>query len=432
MPTIFKSNTSDGKTIYYKALLSSVYTDENEIKNLNTVINEITNLVSANTTNISANESNISTLSSSLSTHAANKKNPHGITAAQIGLDKVNNTADSSKTVSTAKYVMDYNTINSATKILLQFTTTSATYNASIHKVAVFDGSDILPTKTSDMLKAHNVLTGKLEGGFYCIVTPDGSDQSFIRTPKSGIIPYATTNSSTVGTSSWQFDKIYGKTIYENGTTLSSKYAAASHTHSYLPLTGGVVTGTLQVGQTYIYGNHVRSKPNPATAATRTGMWIEAETGSVYIAAGARYFDNASYASDESVQIFAGRPSATTYALDIRRMDQSTLGTIHAAGVYTTSSRKTKKNIKPMSCELADKILDIEIVTFDYKKKFGGAKDNRGVIAEDVRDIIPEAVICADENKDDGLSVDYSKFIPYLIKKVQMMQEEINKLKNNK
>jgi hypothetical protein len=34
------------------------------------------------------------------------------------------------------------------------------------------------------------------------------------------------------------------KELRENGTTLSSKYAANSHTHSYLPLSGGTITGT--------------------------------------------------------------------------------------------------------------------------------------------------------------------------------------------
>ncbi len=34
--------------------------------------------------------------------------------------------------------------------------------------------------------------------------------------------------------------------IYEAGTSLSSKYAALSHSHSYLPLSGGTITGTIR------------------------------------------------------------------------------------------------------------------------------------------------------------------------------------------
>ena len=46
-------------------------------------------------------------------------------------------------------------------------------------------------------------------------------------------------NLSTTGT-------LNATTIYEGGTSLVDKYAAKSHTHNYLPLTGeGVLTGNL-------------------------------------------------------------------------------------------------------------------------------------------------------------------------------------------
>ena len=44
------------------------------------------------------------------------------------------------------------------------------------------------------------------------------------------------TNTYNLGASNKQFNNIYGKTIYENGTALSSKY---------LPLSGGTMTGTI-------------------------------------------------------------------------------------------------------------------------------------------------------------------------------------------
>lgn len=45
-------------------------------------------------------------------------------------------------------------------------------------------------------------------------------------------------NLSTTGT-------LNSTTIYEGGTSLVDKYAAKSHTHGYLPLSGGVLTGNL-------------------------------------------------------------------------------------------------------------------------------------------------------------------------------------------
>ena len=40
-----------------------------------------------------------------------------------------------------------------------------------------------------------------------------------------------------------------------------------------------------------------------------------------------------------------------------------------------SSSRKIKENIKPMLLEEAKKILDLEIISFDYKESFSGEKN---------------------------------------------------------
>lgn len=103
------------------------------------------------------------------------------------------------------------------------------------------------------------------------------------------------------------------------------------------------------------------------------------------------------------------------------------------------SSRRVKENIRNMTDTEAQKLLDVKIVKFDYKKNWcGGAKNQSGVIAEDTIEIIPE-VVKVDENYDPNLplgdnynyppEVDYRKFIPYLIKMVQIQQKEINGLK---
>ena len=63
----------------------------------------------------------------------------------------------------------------------------------------------------------------------------------------SGLHP-GTNNTYMVGTSSNRFSQVHATTIYEAGTELSSKYAASSHTHSYLPLSGGSISGNLVVG----------------------------------------------------------------------------------------------------------------------------------------------------------------------------------------
>ena len=87
-----------------------------------------------------------------------------------------------------------------------------------------------------------------------------------------------------------------------------------------------------------------------------------------------------------------------------------------------------------MAEEEADKILLIEVDSFDYKDGVMGTGqqyDMHGVIAEKTKDVIPEVV---GYREIEGLgnvpdNVDYAKFTPYLIKKVQMQQKEIDALK---
>lgn len=100
----------------------------------------------------------------------------------------------------------------------------------------------------------------------------------------------------------------------------------------------------------------------------------------------------------------------------------------------TQSSERYKENIFNMPESTARKVLCVDVVTFDYKEGVV-AEDERhgrnGVLAEKVINAIPEVVLYAEI---DGLgsvpdAVDYSRFVPYLIKMMQLQQKEIEVLK---
>jgi len=86
-----------------------------------------------------------------------------------------------------------------------------------------------------------------------------------------------------------------------------------------------------------------------------------------------------------------------------------TNGQIVCVSLVQTSSRKVKDNIKPL--DDADKILELEAVSFDYKNKALGT-NKRGFIAEDVAPILPGLV--SPETDDRPASLDYLQMIPYL------------------
>lgn len=109
---------------------------------------------------------------------------------------------------------------------------------------------------------------------------------------------------------------------------------------------------------------------------------------------------------------------------------------IHASAFIQSSSRRLKENIEDMTEEEAKKILLLEPVTYDYINEQEGT-NCRGLIAEDTAAVIPSCVVgdvnCADDDEAalQGIGIDYSKLVPYLIKMIQMQQKDIETLKKS-
>lgn len=197
-----------------------------------------------------------------------------------------------------------------------------------------------------------------------------------------------------------------GSAAYTN----SSAYAAASHSHSYLPLSGGTLNGDVY-SNNWIYTSH-----------------FSASTGNLYLTAGA----NESTARTLKL--------AADNGTEVLNKVCNNYKSITASAFTQASSRLIKENINDIADEEAKKILDLKPVSFDYKEKFGGKKNQYGLIAEEVLELIPYCVnVPSDYSESDFdeekgidqpiLSLDYSKLIPYLIKMIQIQQNEIDELK---
>ncbi|MHC4659651.1 MAG: tail fiber domain-containing protein, partial [Planctomycetota bacterium] len=90
----------------------------------------------------------------------------------------------------------------------------------------------------------------------------------------------------------------------------------------------------------------------------------------------------------------------------------------------TYSSIRWKENISEInSDEALAKIMQLKPVHFKWKEEYGNNSDT-GFIAEDVGEVIPEAVEWNGEHAE-GLST--AQIIAYLTKVVQSQQEEIEK-----
>ena len=92
---------------------------------------------------------------------------------------------------------------------------------------------------------------------------------------------------------------------------------------------------------------------------------------------------------------------------------------------YVPSDRNWKDNITPIPNAL-NKVLSISGNTFDWNEKSPQSGKDAGVIAQEIQEVLPEAVV---EREDGHLSVSYTKIVPLLIEAIKELKEEINQLK---
>lgn len=176
-------------------------------------------------------------------------------------------------------------------------------------------------------------------------------------------------------------------------------FATANHTHAYLPLAGGTMTGALNMN-----GNSVKLFGN---------NYMQANEQDINIIAGGK-------------DMFTGYINArVTSALQVRDTANTAWKPINALSFNQQSSRRYKKNIEDMPEEEARKVLQYRVVDYDYKNEADGT-GCQGLIAEEVAKICEYPVYRKLDGTIEGL--DYSKFVPQLIKMVQLQQEQIERL----
>ena len=115
---------------------------------------------------------------------------------------------------------------------------------------------------------------------------------------------------------------------------------------------------------------------------------------------------------------------SASYRIDIPNTSNAG-GQIRANAFITYSTRRLKKNIKPLENSL-NIVTNLQGVEFRWKDT---NRLDYGFIAEDVGKTLP-GVVQWDENGKDALSMDYMKIISFLVEAVKQQQEQIKELKH--
>ena len=95
-----------------------------------------------------------------------------------------------------------------------------------------------------------------------------------------------------------------------------------------------------------------------------------------------------------------------------------------ANGTIQTSDIRLKTNIEPLTYGLKE-VLQLRPVSYDWKDNSG--KNKIGLIAQEVKKIVPQVVI-GDETKE-NLGMNYAELVPVLINSVKELQAQIDGLK---
>lgn len=92
---------------------------------------------------------------------------------------------------------------------------------------------------------------------------------------------------------------------------------------------------------------------------------------------------------------------------------------------YSTSDKKFKSNLNKI-CNTKDIVNGLNGYSFEWNEESGREGKDLGLIAQDVKEVLPEIV----HTRDNGsLAVDYPKIIPVLVEEVKRLSKEIEELK---
>ncbi len=96
-------------------------------------------------------------------------------------------------------------------------------------------------------------------------------------------------------------------------------------------------------------------------------------------------------------------------------------------GSINTSDERAKREVRDIDHGL-DSVAQLRPVTYQWKDEPGGPR-HYGLIAQEVLEVLPEAVYVP-ENPEDLLGLNYSQLVPVLIRSIQEQQAQIEALES--
>jgi len=234
--------------------------------------------------------------------------------------------------------------------------------------------------------------------------------------------------------------RINAETVVTDNLRLTQGEQSTSTTTGDLTVAGGVgiiknlnvggdvtVDGTVSfTGITTVSDSLLPDTDLGASIGSSTKRFDDAFFGNIRIAV----------ADDNTIDTSAGNLilDAATNIVDINAATNITGNTVITGILSVTdditaffsSDQRLKDNITPINDPLA-KVLSISGNTYDWNEKSGKEGHDVGVIAQEVLEVLPEAVTTRDNGY---LAVDYQKIVPLLVEAVKELSAKVKDLEN--
>lgn len=217
-----------------------------------------------------------------------------------------------------------------------------------------------------------------------------------------------------------------GMLMTTNGTNRGYVYANSSNEMGFLSV-GGAWAFQKSVGNTYgtysvFTGQNSWNGITYSSHSSKPTIMFKDNHGD-----GGLYHQGAStwrwyYAQAHTCMGINGSTTSSSYGCYIT-------GSVYTTGSYNSSDVRLKQNIKTIDSGI-EKVMNMRGVYFDWKdehKEEKGEGRQVGVIAQEMNEVLPEAVIHAEDI--DEYTVDYAKITGVLIEAIKDLKNEINELK---
>ena len=199
----------------------------------------------------------------------------------------------------------------------------------------------------------------------------------------------------------------------------------------------GMSDGGWRVNQTCLWVNWGNDWGKPGDNA-----WYVTNSGEMNCRGAANFYKKTDFSASSSVN-FYGR---NTFYSDLHMTNKEILGDggnpkggknavvwwnqVGSGSVKywidKASDKRLKENIAPATINALDAINKLNMVEFDFIKD--KKHEKVGLIAQEVEKVIPQAISRNPENEDDFLHIDYTAFVPYLIKSIQELNQKVERL----